>query len=88
METNKTENSNEFADDEIRQLGRLCTRDNAGRHFTEWFDVELLDRLERAGYVTVDRPVHEATGIPYSQEYYSVEVTDDGEAIYESYGCG
>lgn len=55
-------------------LGRVCTRDDAGRHFTEVYDCGWLENMERAGLLTIHRPVHDQTGIPYSSEYWSVEV--------------
>lgn len=64
-----------LTDDDKRMLGELTTRDEAGRHFTETHSDEWLDRMEAAGYITIYRPVHQATGIPYSQEYWSVEVS-------------
>lgn len=75
-------NQNELSDDAIRELCILCTRDQAGRHFTEWS--RHWDSLEAAGMISVDRPVHDATGIPYSQEYYSLEVTADGQELVDA----
>lgn len=55
-----------------RDLGQLTNRDEAGRHFTEW--AGDLDAYEAIGLVRIDRPVHAATGIPYSQEYWTLAV--------------
>lgn len=63
-----------LTDDDKRMLGELTTKDAAGRHYTETHSAEWLDRMEAAGYITIDRPVHEATGIAYSQEYWTVQV--------------
>ena len=57
-------------------LGQLTTRDDAGRHYSEWIDADWLAQMEDAGLVRINRPVHEATGIPYSQEYHTLEVAD------------
>ena len=63
-------------------LGALCTRDEAGQHFTETADPEDLDQLESLGLLRIHRPTHEATGIPYSSEHWSLEVTEAGiEAV-------
>jgi hypothetical protein len=75
-------------------LGRLTTNDDAGRHFTSTHDSAWLDRMEAAGYITIDRPVHAKTSIPYSLEYWSVEVSpqvaewfdDRGNLIESQYG--
>lgn len=71
-----------------RQLATLCTittRDEAGRHFREVYDAEDIDALEAAGMIAIHRPTHEATGLQYSQEYHSVEVTPEGEAAAEAF---
>jgi hypothetical protein len=68
----------------IKVLSTLCERDEAGRHFTE--TCGCLEELEAAGWVEVDRPVHQPTGIPYSQEYWRMRVTDEGAAEVESAG--
>ena len=75
-----------LTDDDKRTLGTLCTRDEAGRHFTETHSDEWLDRMEAAGYITIDRPVHEATGIPYSQEYWTVQVAAEVAEWFDADG--
>lgn len=69
-------------DDEIYELGTICTRDEAGRHFTEgghgW------QRLEELGLIQIHRPIHDGTGIPYSQEHWSLEVTEAGQEIVDA----
>ncbi|MHB9044169.1 hypothetical protein [Acidithiobacillus sp.] len=65
-------------------LSRITTRDEAGKHFTEVYMADDLAELEERGLITIDRPVHEFTGIPYSQESWSVEVTDAGAEIVEA----
>lgn len=66
-------------DEAIRELGVITTRDESGRHFTEWS--RWLETLELLDLVTVYRPRHEATGIPYGQEAWTLEVTDDGQDV-------
>lgn len=68
--------------DMIRELGIITTRDESGRHFTEWSD--HFDILGALGFVAIDRPIHAKTGIPYSQEYWSVEVTAAGREVVEN----
>ena len=69
-------------DELVGVLGSLCTRDEAGRHFTETADEDDLDALEKLGWIEVHRPIHEATGIPYGPEHWTLTVTEDGiEAV-------
>lgn len=72
-------------EDQVRILSTLTTRDEAGRHFTSLVGSEEIASLEAAGLITVSRPTHEATGIPYGEEHYSVEVTAEGVELVESY---
>jgi len=58
-------------------LGRLCTRDDSGEHFTQAHDCGWLNAMEELGLITIRRPIHEQTGIPYSGEYWSVEVAPE-----------
>ncbi|MHB8180081.1 MAG: hypothetical protein ACYDDR_04560 [Acidithiobacillus ferrivorans] len=66
-------------------LSQITTRDESGKHFTEIYNAGDLAELEADGLITIDRPEHEATGIPYAQEYWSVEVTDAGIEIVEAF---
>jgi hypothetical protein len=66
-----------ITEDDKRQLGKLTTRDDAGRHFTEAVDGDWLDRMESAGLIAISRPTHEATGIAYDRQYWSVEVAPE-----------
>ncbi len=70
--------------EQVRILSKLCTRNEAGRHFTEVYGDSDLAALEEDGLIIIHRPIHEATGISYSQEYWSVEVTDGGIALVEA----
>lgn len=63
---------------QVELLAEMTTRDHAGRHFTEQYSDSDLDQLEADGLIAIDRPIHGPTGIPCSQEYYSVEVTPEG----------
>ena len=58
------------------ELQQACTRNDSGQHFTEW--MRYWDYLESVGLIVIDRPIHEATGIRYSQEYWSLQVTQLG----------
>jgi hypothetical protein len=71
--------------DKVAILSTLCTRDSAGRHFTAKFSGDDLAALETEELIVVTRPIHEATGLPYSEEYYSVEVTEAGVELVEAY---
>jgi hypothetical protein len=70
---------------QVRILSKITTRDESGRHFLEIYNTADLQELEAAGLLTIHRPIHGATGISYSEEYWSVEVTDDGIALVEAY---
>ena len=39
------------------------------------------DELEKRGWIEINRPVHEPTGLEYDQQYWSVEVTPKGMEI-------
>jgi len=71
--------------DKLKVLGEITTRNDAGRHFTEVYSARDLSELEDLGYIAVRRPVHEATGLHYSMEHWTVHVTDAGlEHLEES----
>lgn len=70
--------------DQVRILSKLCTRNEAGRHFTEAFEISALDALEDAGLILINRPTHEATGISYGMGFWSVDVTDEGISLVEN----
>ena len=71
--------------DKVAMLSTLCTRDSAGQHFTSKFSRDDLGTLEAEELIVVNRPIHEATGLPYSEEYYTVEVTEAGVELVEAY---
>ena len=61
------------------ELQSACTFNEAGIHFTESMD--HFEYLESVGLIQIHRPIHEATSIPYSQEYWSLEVTPLGQNL-------
>lgn len=72
-------------ENKVRILSTLTTRDSAGRHFTSRVSSDDIAALEAEELIVVTRPTHEATGLPYSEEYYSVEVTEAGVELVEAY---
>ena len=54
-----------------------CTWNEDGSQFTEFMN--HYDYLESVGLIAIHRPIHDATGIPYSQEYWTLEVTPLGQ---------
>lgn len=71
--------------DDRRALGRLCTRNEAGRHFYEFAECDL-GKMEEAGLIRIHRPIHHPTGIPYSREYHSIEVNPLVATWFDNYG--
>ena len=63
----------------INSLRTITTKDASGRHFTEF--CPDWEELESAGLITVNRPIHGATGIPYGQEHWSITVTAEGQRV-------
>jgi hypothetical protein len=83
METTNTWYGSELGltEDQIIELGHISTSNDAGRHFTtcsRYFSV-----LEERGAIVIHRPVHVATGMEYSSDYWSLEVTEAGRAEVE-----
>ena len=70
--------------EKVRILSDLSTRDEAGRHFTSRFNSDDIASLEAEGLIAVSRPIHEPTGIPYGEEYYSVSITEDGVELVDA----
>lgn len=71
--------------EQVEILAVLTTRNEAGKHFMEVFDPDRLRKLEEEGLIAIHRPTHEATGLPYSAEYWSVEVTPDGQDLVDAW---
>lgn len=67
----------ELTQKDARLLGKLTTRDEAGTHFTQLYPDEFLDRMEKAGYIEIIKPVHDC-GIAYGQDEWGVRVTEAG----------
>jgi hypothetical protein len=65
--------------DMIDELGTITTRNEQGQHFTAYS--EHWETLEEDGLIQVTRPVHPATGIPYGQETWTVEVTEQAQEM-------
>jgi hypothetical protein len=60
----------------ITELQHACTRNDSGQHFTDF--MKYWDYLEYVGLIAIDRPIYKRTGIPYSCQYWSLEVTQLG----------
>ena len=73
----KTEPTRRPTDDQIRELCTITTRDETCRHFTSRYDHYL--ELEAMGLLSIHRPIHAATGIPYGEDAWTCEVTRDGQ---------
>jgi hypothetical protein len=71
--------SNERAREVLDELADFCERTESGKHFTEAFHYWTV--LEECGWLAVHRPVHPATGLRYDQQYYSAELTEEGEQL-------
>jgi hypothetical protein len=69
----------------LQILGRIVTRNERGYHFPELYEDVDIAALEKAGLIQIDRPVHQPTGIPYSCEHWTVEVTQLGQEYIEAY---
>ena len=68
--------------EEIEALGQLAERSEDGRHFTEVHSPEFLEKLEKGGWIEIIRPVHDQTGIPYSQEYWRLRSAKKTENLF------
>lgn len=71
--------------DKVSILSVICTRDEAGRHFSHVYSAKSLADLEEEGLIKISRPIHEVTWIAYREERWSVAVTDDGQALVNAY---
>jgi hypothetical protein len=74
-----------FTKQDKEDLGKLCTKNENGFHFTEVFDMDWLFEMEEMGWIKIHKPVH-PTGIPYSPEYWSVEVLQEVVEWFDQYG--
>lgn len=69
----------------VFHLSRMTTRDEAGRHFTERYSDDVLQDLEDEELIEIHRPVHGPTGIDYDRQYWTVEVTGEGQSLVDLY---
>lgn len=76
------DNASRLTEGIIRDLCIATTRNEAGQHFTEFLSHD--EEMEELGLIKVNRPVHEPTGIPYSCEHWTLEVTEYGMEIIDS----
>ena len=72
-----------ISSDDLQRLAQLTERDEHGVHFTVAEEGAWLARMEEAGMIRIIRPIHKATGIPYSQEHWRLEITDEAIADIE-----
>jgi len=82
----EAETDDELTDDDKFKLGHLATRNEAGTHFTQVYSDAWLQRMERLGWISIHRPVHGPTSIPYSQDYWAVEVNEEVSSWFDAYG--
>ena len=71
--------------DTVNILSTMTNRDEAGRHFTVRYADEVISELESLKLIEVHRPVHEPTGIPWSEEHWHLAVTQAGIDLVEAY---
>jgi hypothetical protein len=67
----------------VQILGVITTKDHAGVHFTTNYTRDVLESLEWVGWIKIHKPVHEATGLEYSEENWSLEVTPEGQKVVD-----
>ena len=75
----------QLTDDMIRALCVITTRNDAGRHFTEVYDADLLVDLETLELIEVSRPIHEPSGVMYDRNEWSVQITDAGQDLVDTH---
>ena len=68
---------------QVKILSKISKKDETGKHFTQIYNIDDLIELEKEGLLVIEKPVHD-TGIPYSSEYWGIEVTEDGIALVEA----
>ncbi len=69
----------ELTTEQIRELDLIITRDEMGRHFTEWSEWWTL--FEELGLVEVFRPIHKPSGVAYDASHYQILLTDAGGSV-------
>lgn len=75
-----------ITDEMLREFVVITTRDKSGRHFTEW--ARHWEELEEAGLIVVTRPIHQPSGLLYSEEHWSVETTELGQEYIDTHDMG
>ena len=73
--TDTTNNNAEPTPEQMFALCQMTTKNEAGQHFTQIYDYGDLEANE---WIEIGRPVSDSTGLQYSQDYWSVEVTEEG----------
>ena len=72
--------------DDKRRLGRLVTRNSAGRHFTGTYTPDWLGDMEAAGWIWIDRPIDFQTLLPYGPEHWTVSVDEEVATWFDENG--
>ena len=65
----------------LEQFGEVCERNEAGQHFSEWLDYKPFEDL---GWIRVERPIHQASSMPYDSSYWRLELTPLGKEIADA----
>lgn len=87
MASNNTNNTKEKKMQKLNtteltsELSKLINMGECDRHFTACCDWESL---EEAGLIDIYRPTHGQTQIPYSIEYWSWELTNEGQSVVDA----
>src|SRR5688500_13367167 len=71
--------------EQVRILSKITTHDKTGKHFTEIYNAPDLAELEAEGLIAISRFIHEAIGILYSEEHWTVAATEDGLVLVVAY---
>jgi hypothetical protein len=67
----------------VKILSVITTRNEAGKHFLEIYDYDELKELEKEGLLEIHERIHSATGLKYSEEYNTVQLTQEGIDLVE-----
>lgn len=68
--------------DRVHVLAYITTRTQAGRHFHEVHNPDIIEDLEAAGLIEIHRQQH-PSGVMYSPEYDTVVVTEAGQDLVD-----
>lgn len=72
-------------EEKVAALSTMTNHDEAGRHFTARYPDAVLAELEAEKLIAITRPVHERTGAEYSEQYWTVEVSETGADLVNAY---